>query len=83
MDYLMEEAGVVSELLSSITLWITLKKARINDGSNFNLSVQEEYVDRMNDIGNAMGLIMDWITECHNKRGGFIQNVGERSRSEV
>ena len=65
----------MSDILTSINMWITLKKPRINDGSNFNLSVQEEYVGRLNDVGSAMGLIMDWVTDCHQNRGNYIQKV--------
>ena len=65
----------MSDILTSINMWITLKKPRINDGSNFNLSVQEEYVDRLNDVGSAMSLIMDWVTDCYRNRGSYIQKV--------
>lgn len=70
-----EEANVVRDILTSINMWITLKKPRINDGSNFNLSVQEEYVDRLNDVGSAMSLIMEWVTDCYQNRGNYIQKV--------
>lgn len=66
---------MVRDILTSINMWITLKKPRINDGSNFNLSVQEEYVDRLNDVGSAMSLIMEWVTDCYQNRGNYIQKV--------
>lgn len=75
LNSLREEAFIVSDILTSINMWITLKKPRINDGSNFNLSVQEEYVGRLNDVGSAMGLIMDWVTDCYQNRGNYIQKV--------
>ena len=62
-------------LVNSIRLWIILMKPKIEDGNNFGVSVQEEYISMLDGLERAMSNVMGGSLSYYIDRGKYLKNV--------
>ena len=75
ISFVNEEMDRVSHLVNSIRLWIILMKPKIEDGNNFGVSVQEEYISMLDGLERAMSNVMGGSLSYYIDRGKYLKNV--------
>lgn len=75
ISFVNEEMDRVSHLVSSIRLWIILMKPKIEDGNNFGVSVQEEYIRMLDGLERALSNVMGGSLSYYIDRGKYLKNV--------
>lgn len=65
----------VSQMVTAIKLWISLKVPRIEDGNNFGVSVQEEYIASLQGMEGSISTIISSISSYLSDRGVLLGNV--------
>ena len=62
-------------MVVSIKMWISLKVPRIEDGNNFGVSVQEEYISALEGMESSVTTIISSISTYLSDRGILLGNV--------
>ena len=75
ISFVNEEMDRVSHLVNSIRLWIILMKPKIEDGNNFGVSVQEEYISMLDGLERALANVMSGSLSYYIDRGKYLKNV--------
>ena len=75
LRYLNDEMAKVSQMVTAIKLWISLKVPRIEDGNNFGVSVQEEYIASLQGMEGSISTIISSISSYLSDRGVLLGNV--------
>ena len=65
----------VSQMAVSIKMWISLKVPRIEDGNNFGVSVQEEYISALEGMEGSVTTIIASVSSYLSDRGTLLENV--------
>ena len=76
MRFLNDEMMKVSQMVASIKMWISLKVPRIEDGNNFGVSVQDEYISSLQGMESSVSTIISSISTYLSDRGTLLGNVG-------
>ena len=75
LRFVNDEMTKVSRMVVAIKLWISLNVPRIEDGNNFGVSVQEEYIANLNSMEGAISNVVSFISNYLLNRGVLLGNV--------
>lgn len=75
LDFLKKEVSECAILCGAIKMWITLRIPKMEDGNDFNVSIQEECVNTISDVEDEAYSILDSISNYHHTRGSYIIEV--------
>ena len=78
LDFLKKEVSECAILCGAIKMWITLRIPKMEDGNDFNVSIQEECINTISDVEDEAYSILDSISNYHHTRGSYIIEVGIR-----
>lgn len=65
----------VSRIVVALKLWISLNVPRIEDGNNFGVSVQEEFIANLMRMEGAITNVISIIGHYILNRGTLLENV--------
>ena len=82
-DYLKQEVRDAVPIFNALRLWILLRIPRMEDGNNFGVTIQKEFIKRLSDAQDQMEAIMDLLTQYYKKRGDAVTLVSIPSDSNV
>ncbi|KAK8823060.1 hypothetical protein WA538_002213, partial [Blastocystis sp. DL] len=71
-DYLKQEVRDAVPIFNALRLWILLRIPRMEDGNNFGVTIQKEFIKRLSDAQDQMEAIMDLLTQYYKKRGDAV-----------
>jgi len=74
-EILQKEILEMSELISSLNIWVKLNVPRIADGNNFGVEVQEEITEILENAESSGYQILDSFTQYHHTRADFVSKV--------
>ncbi|KAK8793631.1 hypothetical protein WA171_002764 [Blastocystis sp. BT1] len=75
LRFVNDEMTKVSRMVVAIKLWISLNVPRIEDGNNFGVSVQEEYIANLNSMEGAISNVVSFISNYLLNRGVLLGNL--------
>jgi len=74
-EILQKEILEMSELISSLNIWVKLNVPRIADGNNFGVEVQQEITEILESAESSGYQILDSFTQYHDTRADFVTKV--------
>lgn len=71
------------DMLDDVNLWVQLLVPKIDDGGNFGVAVQLEFVSRLGKKAEHVRSLFDQIATYHEKRAGLAEKLSSKKSKEV
>ena len=75
MNFIYTEMMKISDILTSIKMWISLRIPEIANGNNFGVSVQQEYIGQLNRMEESLSSLLSYSISYYNDRSELVETV--------